>query len=154
MLIRPALPEDSELVVTLLHRSIIELCEIDHKSDPAALNSWLRNKTSAGYSGWLTNDQLIKFVVERAEAIVGFGMATTEGEILLNYVSPDFRFIGVSSLILKNIEQTLIDIGIKEAKLWSTETAHAFYQSKGWIDLGKPEFENGMTSYPMSKSLG
>jgi len=154
MLIRSAKLEDSESVVALLRRSIIELCASDHKSNPQALDSWLKNKTSEVYFDWITNDQLIKFVVEQGEVIAGFGMATADGEVLLNYVLPDFRFNGVSKLVLAKIERSLINRGIEEAQLWSTETAHAFYRSRGWVDRGAPEMENGMRSYPMSKSLG
>lgn len=151
---RTAKIEDAKPVVALLRRSIIELCVTDHKSDPEALESWLRNKTIESYHTWLANDHLMAFVVENDGAIAGFGMATTESEVLLNYVSPEFRFRGVSKLILAKIEQSLKDLGVEEAVLWSTETAHAFYRSRGWIDRGVPEIENGMRSYPMSKSLG
>ena len=150
---RTAKLEDAEPVVALLRRSIIELCVADHKSDPGALESWLRNKTIEGYHTWLANDHLMAFVVEHDGAIAGFGMATTESEVLLNYVSPEFRFRGVSKLILVKIEQSLKDLGVEEAILWSTETAHAFYRSRGWMDRGVPEIENGMRSYPMSKIL-
>ena len=154
MLIRAAKIEDTEPVLALLQRSIIELCEADHKSDPDALASWLANKTSEVYRAWLTNDQLISFVVEDEQAIAGFGMATTDGEVLLNYVLPEFRFNGVSKAVLAKIEQSLLGLGVEEARLWSTETAHVFYQSRGWKDRGAPEIEHGMRSFPMSKFLG
>ncbi|MEL7392442.1 MAG: GNAT family N-acetyltransferase [Pseudomonadota bacterium] len=113
----------------------------------------MRNKTSDVYRAWIANEKLIKIVVEREEAIAGFGMAATDGEVLLNYVSPEFRFAGVSRLVLEEIERSLVNIGIEEARLWSTETAHTFYQSRGWVDRGNPEEEDGMLSYPMWKSL-
>lgn len=153
MLIRSAKLEDSMAVVSLLRRSIIELCVADHKSDPTALDAWLRNKTSDNYRAWIANEKLIKIVVEREEVIAGFGMAATDGEVLLNYVAPEFRFAGVSKLVLEEIERSLIEIGIEEARLWSTQTAHTFYRSRDWVDRGNPEEDDGMLSYPMWKSL-
>jgi len=40
---RPALPADADAAVTVLRRSIIELCVIDHQHDAATLATWLAN---------------------------------------------------------------------------------------------------------------
>lgn len=80
-------------------------------------------------------------------------MASTDGEIMLNYVAPDLRFGGVSSKMLAALEQALREQGLIELHLESTQTAHRFYQSRGWTDAGEPISDAGMISYPMRKSL-
>lgn len=126
----------------------------DHGNNPIKVDGWLENKTEERFALWLSNDQLINAVAVRDGAIAGFGMATISGEVLLNYVSPDHRFGGVSAAILSNLEESLAARGIKELVLSSTETAHAFYKARGWRDQSSPEVEDGMKSYPMKKTLG
>ena len=154
MFVRSANREDAQAVVALLRRSILELCVADHGNNPIKVEGWLENKTEDRFAIWLNNDQLIKAVAVRDGEIAGFGMATVSGEILLNYVSPDHRFGGVSTAILSSLEESLAARGVKELVLSSTETAHAFYLARGWRDHGAPTVENGMKSYPMKKSLG
>ena len=153
MRVREATAADTEQVVTLLRRSIIELCTVDHQNDEAVLTDWLANKSPDGFSTWLRNDDLIKLVATSASTIAGFGMASAKGEVMLNYVSPDFRFRGVSSVILENLESTLRSLGLNEATLSSTETAHSIYLARGWADCGPPQEEDGMRNFPMAKNL-
>lgn len=80
-------------------------------------------------------------------------MASTSGEILLNYVSPDARLCGVSSKLLSALEDGLFEAGHTKLKLDSTQTAHRFYRSRGWRDAGSPFLDGGMQSYPMHKTL-
>ncbi|MEO1662508.1 MAG: GNAT family N-acetyltransferase [Pseudomonadota bacterium] len=71
--------------------------------------------------------------------------------MLLNYVSPRARFGGVSSMLLARLETELFDTGLSQLSLWSTQTAHRFYRSKGWVDAGDAVTEDGTVSYPMRK---
>ena len=76
-----------------------------------------------------------------------------DGEITLNYVSPDFRFQGVSKMLLAGLEAVSLAEGNTGTTLFSTKTAHAFYRGAGYRDGGTPFFEFGTESYPMFKRL-
>ena len=81
-------------------------------------------------------------------------MASTSGEILLNYVAPDARLCGVSSSLLWAMEEDLFKAGHTALNLDSTQTAYRFYLSRGWQDAGPPMLDGGMQTYPMRKSIG
>jgi len=51
--IRCARPADSDAIVTVLRRSIIELCVDDHHNDPGVLGGWLQNKTASNVCVWI-----------------------------------------------------------------------------------------------------
>lgn len=85
--------------------------------------------------------------------IVGVGAASAAGEILLNYVSPDARFRGVSKAILLHLESYVLAQGNRKSFLSSTRTAHPFYLAVGYEDAGEPELWAGMSAQPMVKWL-
>lgn len=137
----------------VLTASITELCTLDHQNDPAIVADWTRNKTPAGVEKMLRNPKLRMFVAERHGAVVAVGAITTEGEVALNYVSPSHRFAGVSRTLLSAMEEVLRQMGITEARLDSTETAHRFYLAAGWHDDGPIDTEGFAPAYPMRKQL-
>ena len=74
-----------------------------------------------GGLGWSKGCDFL--VAEQACAIVGVGMVDHKGEILLNYVDPEFRFQGVSKNMLAALEGKVRANGIRMCFLQSTETA-------------------------------
>ena len=91
-------------------------------------------------------------MAEREANIIGVASATRSGEILLNYVAPTARFGGVSSALLERLETELFASGLTHLSLWSTQTAHRFYASRGWVDSGNPVMEGGTMNFPMHKA--
>jgi GNAT superfamily N-acetyltransferase len=88
------------------------------------------------------------------DAVLGVGSVTDAGEITLNYVAPVARFRGVSHALLRALEARAMARGNKRCTLTSTETAHRFYQSAGYVDDGMPTGKFGTSSgYPMSKEI-
>jgi N-acetylglutamate synthase-like GNAT family acetyltransferase len=79
-------------------------------------------------------------VAERDSEIVGVGMASLSGEIMLNYVHPEARFGGVSKSILATLEETLRFLGVQRCRLESTINAQSFYESCGF----RPEAGNAL----------
>ena len=79
-------------------------------------------------------------VAERDSEVVGVGMASLSGEIMLNYVHPEARFCGVSKSILAAIEDTLRSLGVHRCRLESTITAQSFCESFGF----RPEAGNAL----------
>lgn len=152
MSVRRAQIEDGPLAIRTLRESISALCQDDHRFDPDLLNAWLSNKTVDTFEAWLRNPDRLIWVSVSDRACKGVAMASTEGEVMLNYVAPEARFQGVSSALLDAVETHLCGLGLSELHLWSTRTAHRFYQSRGWQDQGPPLEEDGMICYPMIKA--
>jgi GNAT superfamily N-acetyltransferase len=91
-------------------------------------------------------------VVVDGDPIVAVGMVTDGGEIILNYVSPDARFRGVSRTLLAALETRAAERGAERCQLESTETAHRFYRANGYVAVGPSTGKFGMSSgYRMAK---
>jgi GNAT superfamily N-acetyltransferase len=155
MKIRRAVAKDAEAASLVLRRSITELCQRDHDNDPAILQSWLANKTAEKFREWAVASDALCFVVAGDDgAILGVGLLSNGGEVRLNYVSPDARFRGVSTALIDAMEQEARTLGIARLTLNSTATAHRFYLSRGYKDLGFPQMGRLKESiYPMAKVL-
>jgi GNAT superfamily N-acetyltransferase len=154
MEIRDAIPEDAPAACEVLRRSISELCGADHQNDPVILGRWLANKTPETVASWIRKPGNSVLVAVESDTILAVGCVTDAGEITLNYVSPDARFRGISRALLVALETRAQQRGNKRCILLSTETAHRFYESAGYVVDGPPEGKFGTTSsYPMSKLL-
>lgn len=154
MEIRDAMPEDALAGCIILRRSISELCETDHKNDPAILAGWLGNKTAENFVAWINrSDNSLLVAVENGE-ILAVGAVTDAGTISLNYVSPDARFQGVSRALLSALETRAVERGSAQCTLTSTETARQFYRSNGYFETDASSSSFGTNSgYPMTKIL-
>ncbi len=148
--VRAATVADAEAMSEVLIASITALCVADHQNRPEAVSRWLANKTPDGVRAWFGNPENRLFVVERDGVIAAAGGINTRRQIILNYVSPAHRFAGVSTILLAAMEAAL---GPGDATLDSTETAHRFYLSRGWSDVGAPGQWAGVVAYPMRKVL-
>jgi GNAT superfamily N-acetyltransferase len=154
MHIRDAVPEDAPAACEVMRRSISELCSADHHDDPVILGRWLANKTPEIVASWIANPGNSVLIAVESGTMLAVGAVTDAGEITLNYVSPDARFRGVSRALLMALETRAQERGNQRFNLLSTETAHHFYRSAGYVDQGPPQGKFGTTSsYPMSKQF-
>jgi len=154
MEIRDAVAEDAPAACQVLRRSISELCVADHGNDPTILKRWLSNKTPEIVASWIASPNNSLLVAVERDTILAVGSVSNAGEVLLNYVSPDARFRGVSRALLGALEARAIERGNVRCTLNSTETARRFYRAKGYVDDGSlvGKFGNS-ASYSMSKLL-
>ncbi|WP_051960786.1 GNAT family N-acetyltransferase [Devosia riboflavina] len=151
--VRRAEPGDVPAMSRVLTASIIELCAADHGNDPAAVAAWTRNKTPEGVATMLANANLLMFVAEASDRVGAVGAVTRTGEIALNYVAPDMRFLGLSKALLARLESELQALGFKEGRLEATSTAQRFYESAGWRPDGPQASGRVVNGYPMKKAL-
>ena len=151
--IRQADERDAEAFSEVLCASIRELCLADHNGDTECIMRWTANKTPEHVARWISNPRVTLFLAEREGSPVGVGCISEDGEVLLKYVAPAYRFSGVSRAMLAHLEAVLRERGVRKAKLTSTETAHRFYREASWVDTGKPEITFGIKAYPMKKEI-
>ena len=152
--IRDAAPDDAGAACRILRESISQLCIADHHNDPVILTAWLANKTPEIVAAWAAQNGNSLLLAVEGDAVLAVGSVTDAGEITLNYVAPGARFRGISRALLSALEARAAERGNKRCKLTSTETAHRFYRSAGYIDDGVPTGKFGTSSgYPMSKDI-
>jgi GNAT superfamily N-acetyltransferase len=85
---------------------------------------------------WITQPGNSVLVAVEGDGILAVGSVTDEGTIILNYVSPDARFRGVSRSLLAALEARAVERGNIRCTLTSTETARRFYLANGYIEDG------------------
>jgi GNAT superfamily N-acetyltransferase len=149
---REARNEDAAAACEVVRRSITELCYADHRGDRLTLDLWLANKTPENMRRRIENHYTI--AATEVAAIIGVGMVANSGEVLLNYVSPDARFRGVSKGVMARLEARARDLGARTVTLQSSTTARPFYLSAGYRAAGPATKGFGITlCHPMSKHL-
>jgi GNAT superfamily N-acetyltransferase len=154
MMIRDAVPADAARVCEVIRASIIVLCVADHNQNPEILGRWLAGKTPENVVAWIAHAGSSLLVAVGDDDILAAGGVTDDGEITLNYVAPQARFRGLSTLLLGALEARAVERGAIRITLLSTETAHRFYLSRGYRNVGSPQRKLGTaSSYPMTKLL-
>ena len=142
--IRAAQMREAAAICEVLRRSIVELCERDHRNDPARLAEWLANKTPENVANWIADPETCMFVASPAITCLPSAASSAAARSRLNYVSPDGRFQGISRAMLRTLEQTARELGHRRVTLTSTFTAHDFYLAAGYADDGtRTSYETG-----------
>ena len=151
--IRLARPDEAGAIATLVRGSISELCFDDDDGDDATIDMWLANKREDDITAWIADDRLSIYVIGCSTGLAAAGCHRDDGVILMNYVSPFYRFQGLSDRMLAHLESSLSALGISTARLVSTRTAIGFYRKRGWHAYGDPIPCMGVSGQPMMKDL-
>ena len=151
--IRLARLDEAEAIANLVRGSISELCFDDHDGDDATIDRWLANKTKDNIAAWIAAPDLSLFVIGCSTGLAAAGCHRDDGVILMNYVSPFYRFQGLSERMIEFLEASLAARGHATARLVSTRTAIAFYENRGWRSYGGPAPCMGVVGQPMRKDL-
>jgi GNAT superfamily N-acetyltransferase len=151
--VRQARPADAEVTCLVVRESIQQCCVEDHENDPARVSAWLRNKTPQNFVAWTERDDLYCVVAESEAGVVGFSMASIQGELLLCYVAPAALYQRVGKAVLQEIERWAGAARLTELRLESTKTALPFYKRNGYVACAPAVIFGGMASQPMRKPL-
>ena len=151
--IRLARLDEAQTIANLVRGSISELCFDDHDGNDAKIDQWLANKTEETIAAWISAPDLSLFVIGCSTGLAAAGCHRDDGVILMNYVSPFYRFQGLSDRMLAHLESSLSALGITTARLVSTRTAISFYERRGWQSYGDPIPCMGVSGQPMMKDL-
>ena len=76
MVIRDARPEDAVAACEVARRSIAELCEPDHGSDPEIVARWLANTMPENMRAWIVRPNASLLVAVEERAILAVGMVS------------------------------------------------------------------------------
>lgn len=147
--IRKAKVSDAIEASAVLRRSITELCQADHDGDSAKIAAWTANKTPEEWVTWLQQTDVAVYVAVLRGRIAGVGAVTSNGEIRLNYVSPEARYSGVSKALLARMEREALALGVNCCTLESTKTAYRFYLAQGYLPLGDSVVGGGWMEKPL-----
>ena len=105
MLVRCAEDSDAGPAAEVVRRSVAELCEAEYRGDPQVLARWLANKTLGDFRRWIGSaDRSVCLAVRADGRLAAVGMVAWRGEILLNYVAPEARFLGASKALVAHME--------------------------------------------------
>ena len=152
--IRPAELNDAEVISRTLIASITQLCSLDHHNDASAIAAWVENKTEDNIKQWIRDEEAALFLAEIGTNCAGVAGIGNGGVITLNYVHPEFRFCGVSKVLLTHMENKLAGFGYQEGRLTSTKTAHRFYRKHGWSGVPSSDDVDDTDGFPMTKRFG
>jgi GNAT superfamily N-acetyltransferase len=154
VIFRDARAGDSPAIAKVLQDSIRELCVADHRNAERPLQAWLSNKTPESVLQWVRDPGNIILVAEDGGRIAAVGGLRKDGNVILNYVAPSFRFQGLSKGMMAELERRAAQLGVHTVYLDSTVTARGFYLSLGYQDATDSGARRGLTSYPMRKAFG
>lgn len=152
--IRDAKPDDAEVAVDVVRRSITELCPADHHGDAKTVDQWLANKTSQNFRSWLTDGNNFCAIAEVNARLVGVGLLRRTGEIALFYLAPGMQRRGIGKALHVALEQKAMGWGLEKLHLDSTALARPFYEALGYraTDCARPRF-GVLCCYPYEKTL-
>ena len=152
IIVRRATKADSERACDVVRASITESCVEDHLRNPEILCAWLKNKTPENLRRWIEGDAYA-IVADRGGEIIGTAMLKPDGMILLCYVTPEARFAGAGTAMLRALENEAARTGVKKLVLASTKTAFTFYSRMGFFPTGEVEATLGMQAPCMEKLI-
>lgn len=146
--------ENINKVVILLKRSIIELCGPDYGNDKKILSEWLENKTEKNVIKWTESEHTYAVTALVEKNIVGFGLSSVEGEMLLLYILPEYNRKGIGQSIYHYIESLLLQNNVTTVVTYSTITAKPFYTAMGFSQFGLAiKVGNVDGEFPLEKNI-
>ena len=129
---------DTQQIVKLFYDSVHEVNIRDYTQ--AQVDAWA--PADMDIESWTKSlSSKFTFVAEEGEKIAGFGELEASGHIDCFFCHQDFQRQGVGRLILKQIESKAQKLGIKKLFTEASITARLFFESQGFIAIGKQEVE-------------
>lgn len=151
--IRKAVPGDASAACALLRRSIEIGCQADHRDQPAVLEAWLGNKTTANVASWLASPSNHALVAERDGELLGLCLLTQAGRLALCYVAPEALRTGIGGAMLAAAEEQARAWSINKLQLHSPPGASAFFERHGYVNAGKDKACFGLECDLLWKAL-
>lgn len=127
--IRPATPDDQEVVTSLFRDTILDINTQDYSEKQ--VNAWAaRYEKTHRWSDRIKHQHFL--VAEQKGKIIGFGSATADGYIDTLFVHKNHQGKNVGTTILQHLITYLKKQGINEAHLDASLTARDFFAKNGF----------------------
>lgn len=129
---------DTEKIAKLFYDTVHEVNIRDYTT--AQVDAWAPADTDI--QKWMQSlSSKFTFVAEDGDTIAGFGELEINGHIDRFYCHKDFQRQGVGKLILTQIESKAQKLEIKKLFTEASITARLFFESQGFMAIGKQEVE-------------
>ncbi len=152
MLIRKFRASDA-VEVARMHRNTIRF--VNSKDyPPKQIKVWSGKTSAKRFRDSI--DNFIRYVAIDNGKIVGYGDFKKDEELAGLYVHKDYQSKGVGYSLLKKIEKSARQKGIKKLFCYSTITARDFYRKHGYRIIKKTKFpikNQKLIVYSMAKQL-
>lgn len=123
----------AQAICKVLIKSITDICKADHCDEPNKLYAWLNNKTPENVHQWIKNPSNYTVIaLNPKKEVIGVSMITRDGEILLNYLFPNYLGKGIGKRMLMEMEEFAKTNDLKKITVHSTITAQPFYTRNGF----------------------
>lgn len=93
------------------------------------------------------------FLVTSGDEAIGCGRLCTSGQIGRVAIRQPWRGKGVGIQLMKSIEKTAANLGMREVFLHSQLQANPFYEALGYVAYGEPFMDAGIPHQAMKKFL-
>jgi len=152
MYVRKFRISDAKEVARMHHNTIKFVNSKDYP--PKQIEVWSGRTSAKRFRDSI--DVFFRFVAVENKKIVGYGDFKKDGELAGLYIHKDYQGKGTGYLILKKLEESAQQKGIKRFFLYSTITAKDFYKKHGYRvikEIKLPIKNQKLTVYNMSKFL-
>lgn len=144
---------DAQEVYQLFYNTVhhINLIDYDHKQ----LDVWAKKEYDQ--SKWAESfENKIAYIAESDDVIVGFVDATKEGYVDRLYTHYKYQNQGVATLLLNEIEHTLLKMDVTSFEVYASITAVPFFKKHLYLNVKENIVErDGITlvNYLMKKEI-
>ncbi len=151
--IRECKPADAQSCWQLFHDTVRRVNCRDYT--PEQVDAW----ANAGIdpAPWLQRFQgNFAYVVEQAQAIVGFADLTRDGYLDRLFVSADHQRRGIASMLLDAIELAAMEHSVSRIHTQASITAKPFFSSRGYVVIKEQIVDCrgvGLTNFVMEREL-
>lgn len=137
--IRDIGPDDAEAFFRVHHAAVRGIAAKDYP--PEVIENWAPRIDDAALAKFLANpDGEHRVIAETSGTAVGIGsIVVAKCELRACYVAPDAARQGVGSEIVRQLEELARQHNLPFLQLVSSITAEAFYESLGYLSLGRDQ---------------
>jgi putative acetyltransferase len=142
---------DLDAIIEVFQRAVREVASKDYNK--AQISAWSAVDRDAWEPHRLTRPT---WVAVDGERVAGFSDLEPDGHLDMMFVHPDYQGIGVASLLLRQVEEAAIALGLKRIFTEASKTARPFFARRGFVIDGEQlvgKRGERMTNFRMHKLL-
>ncbi len=150
--VRSYVPDDAEATIAIFLRAIREIASRDYTPDQ--VNAWAQVESHEGWARKRAGRPTWIATVDGSPA--GFSDLEPNGYLDMMFVHPQYKGLGVASLLLKTVEAAAQDQGLPRITTEASLTARPFFEKRAFEVVATQEIQKrGQTfkNFRMEKRL-